>query len=114
MNGHRITRMKCPRCMRKFGSATGLIAHCENANSRCGISQAEDFAEFLDRLSGGFLDARVEVRPDHLFNPSVMVANQSGQIEPYVAPTVTYVRYMATRPVEWNPDTQRTIRIDRR
>jgi hypothetical protein len=114
LNGHRITKMRCPRCMKKFGSATALIAHCENVNSKCGISEAEDFAEFLDRLSGGFLDAKVEVRPDHLFNPSVMVANEDGQIEPYIAPTVTYVKYTATRPIEWNPDSKKTIKIDRR
>lgn len=100
--------------MKKFGSATALIAHCENANSKCGISHAEDFAEFMDRLSGGFLDAKTEVRPDHLFNPSVMVANEAGEIEPYVPPTVTYVKYTASRPIEWNPETPKTTRIGRR
>ncbi|KAF2199745.1 hypothetical protein GQ43DRAFT_456939 [Delitschia confertaspora ATCC 74209] len=101
LSEHRITIMRCPRCLKVYKTATALIGHCESGSGRCRINECEDYAEFLDRLSGGFLYATEETRPDHLFNPEVMVPNEHGRLEPYSPPTVEYIRYEATKPTDW-------------
>jgi len=107
--------MRCPRCQKTYGSATALIAHCESTTTKCGITHADDFATFLDRLSGGFLGATEEVRPDHAFNPTVMVPNESGDLEEYAPPAVGYLKYQATQPVDWKGGEEREVtRIDKR
>lgn len=102
MKDHRITRMKCPMCLKYFKSATALMAHCEARGSRCEINKADDYNLFLDRISGGFLGVEEKVRPDHLNNPSVLVTNEeTGRIEPYHPPVASYLQYMVTKPPDW-------------
>ncbi|KAH7380369.1 hypothetical protein DE146DRAFT_625149 [Phaeosphaeria sp. MPI-PUGE-AT-0046c] len=99
---HRITRMKCPMCLKYFKSATALMAHCEARGSRCDINKADDYNLFLDRISGGFLGVEEKIRPDHLNNPSILVTNEdTGRIEPYHPPVAKYLQYMVTKPPDW-------------
>lgn len=99
---HRLTRMKCPSCLKYFKSATALMAHCESRGSRCQINKADDFNIFLDRLSGGFLGVKEEIRPDHRNNPSFMITNaDTGRMEKYKPPTASYLRYQVTTPPDW-------------
>jgi hypothetical protein len=102
MNDHRITRMKCPMCLKYFKSATALMAHCESRGARCEINKAEDFNIFLDRISGGFLGVEEKIRPDHLNNPSVLITNEeTGRIERYNPPVASYLQYTVTKPPDW-------------
>jgi len=111
MNDHRITRMKCPSCLKYFKSATQLMAHCEAPNSRCKISQAENYNIFLDRLSGGFLGVEEKVRPDHLNTPSVLITNEeTGRMERYNPPVAKYLEYNVTTPPDWK-EPARTAKV---
>lgn len=102
MEDHRITRMKCPMCLKYFKSATSLMAHCEARGSRCDINKADDYGKFLDRMSGGFLGVEEKIRPDHLNNPSALVTNaETGRIEPYHPPVANYLQYIVTKPPDW-------------
>jgi hypothetical protein len=102
MNDHRITRMKCPMCLKYFSSAFALMAHCESRGAKCQINKADDFNIFLDRLSGGFLGVEEKTRPDHLDNPTVMIRNaDSGRMEKYKPPVASYLQYMVTKPPDW-------------
>jgi hypothetical protein len=87
------------------------MAHCEGQASSCGISQADDYGIFLDRLSGGFLGVTDKIRPDHLHNPSVMVNNpETGAVERYRAPAASYLQYAATKPPDWKePEVKTTV-----
>ncbi|KAF1836292.1 hypothetical protein BDW02DRAFT_616512 [Decorospora gaudefroyi] len=102
LKDHRVTRMKCPRCLKYFQSSTALMAHCESHGSRCQINKAEDFNIFLDRLSGGFLGVEEKVRPDHLNNGEVMVKNpDTGHMEMYRPVVARYLQYRVTTPPGW-------------
>ncbi|KAF2126792.1 hypothetical protein P153DRAFT_321511, partial [Dothidotthia symphoricarpi CBS 119687] len=102
MNDHRITRMKCPMCLKYFRSATALMSHCESRGARCQINKADDYNMFLDRLSGGFLGVDEKTRPDHLNNPVSLIQNpDTGRMEKYKPPTATYLQYEVTTPPDW-------------
>jgi hypothetical protein len=106
MEDHRITRMKCPMCLKYFKSAAALMAHCESRGAKCQINKADDFNIFLDRLSGGFLGVEEKTRPDHLNNPTVFLPDEdTGRIEKYTPPVASYLQYMVTKPPDWKePD----------
>jgi hypothetical protein len=102
LNDHRITRMKCPTCLKYFKSATALIAHCESRGAKCEINKAENYNIFLDRISGGFLGVQEKIRPDHLNNPVVLIKNKENHhMERYVPPVASYLQYMVTKPPDW-------------
>ena len=102
MNDHRITRMKCPSCLKYYKSARDLIAHCEARGARCEINKAENYNIFLDRISGGFLGVEEKVRPDHLNNPSVLLhVDETGRMERYIPPVASYLQYVVTKPPDW-------------
>lgn len=99
---HRITRMKCPSCLKYFKSVTALMAHCESHSTRCQINKADDFNIFLDKMTGGFLSVREKTRPDHMHNPTVMITNpDTGRPETYTPPTANYLQYSSSRPIDW-------------
>lgn len=99
---HRLTRMKCPTCLKYFKSATALMSHCESRGAKCQINKAENFNIFLDRLSGGFLGVNEKVRPDHLNNPSFMRTDpETGKVGPYKPPVAHYLQYTVTKPPDW-------------
>ena len=102
LTSHRITRVKCPYCLKYFDSVTALMCHCESRGSKCMINKTEDFNIFLDKLTGGFLSVEEKVRPDHLENETKMVMNpERGRLEPYTPPTATYLKFSSTKPVDW-------------
>lgn len=104
---HRLTRMKCPACLKYFKSATALIAHCESRGSKCQINKADDFNIFLDRTSGGFLGVDERTRPDHLNNPTVMLTDPgTNKLEKYKPPVATYLQYEVTTPPDWKEPTR--------
>ncbi|KAL5119616.1 hypothetical protein ACEQ8H_002462 [Pleosporales sp. CAS-2024a] len=106
---HRITRMKCPTCLKYFKSATALMSHCESRGSRCEINKADDYNLFLDRLSGGFLAVQEQTRPDHLNNPSTLVTNaDTRRLEPYTPVAASYLQYKVTPPPDWKPPVRST------
>jgi hypothetical protein len=110
MEDHRITRMKCPMCLKYFKSATALMAHCESRGARCEINKAEDFNIFLDRLSGGFLGVEEKTRPDHLNNPSRLLPNQdTGRLERYKPTVASYLQYEVTTPPDWKEPDRSTL-----
>lgn len=109
---HRLTRMKCPSCLKYFKSATALMAHCESRGAKCQINKADNFNIFLDRLSGGFLGVNEKVRPDHLDNPTLMLTNpETGRVERYKPPVASYLQYMVTKPPDWKEPTKAGVQI---
>jgi hypothetical protein len=109
---HRLTRMKCPSCLKYFKSATALMAHCESRGSKCQINKADNFNIFLDRISGGFLGVNEKTRPDHLNNPTVMLTNpNTGRPETYKPPVASYLQYMVTKPPDWKEPTKAGVQI---
>ncbi|KAH7132534.1 hypothetical protein B0J11DRAFT_601147, partial [Dendryphion nanum] len=99
---HRITRMRCPTCLKQFNSATALVSHCESHASKCPINQSDDFGTFLDRLTGGFLSVKEKIRPDHMHNPAVLVRNPiTRRLEPYHPPQASYLQYTVTKPPDY-------------
>ncbi|KAH5047925.1 hypothetical protein HBI23_230290 [Parastagonospora nodorum] len=110
MEDHRITRMKCPMCLKYFKSATALMAHCESRGARCEINKADDFSIFLDRISGGFLGVQEKTRPDHLNNPSTLLHNEeTGRMEHYRPPVANYLQYSVTKPPDWKEPVRSTV-----
>jgi hypothetical protein len=102
MTDHRITRMKCPSCLKYFKSASALMGHCEARGAKCEINKADDFNIFLDRLSGGFLGVEEKIRPDHLNNPEILRLNETtGRMEKYQPPVAKYLQYTVTKPPDW-------------
>lgn len=109
---HRLTRMKCPRCLKYFQSATALIAHCESRGARCEINKVDSFSVFLDRMSGGFLGVVEKVRPDHLNNPTVMLTDAAtGRVERYRPPVASYLQYTVTKPPDWKEPARAGVQI---
>ena len=109
---HRLTRMKCPSCLKYFNSVTALMAHCESRGAKCQINKADNFNIFLDRLSGGFLGVDEKIRPDHLNNPTVMTTNaETGRLEPYRPPVASYLQYMVTKPPDWKEPSRAGVQI---
>ncbi|KAF2470105.1 uncharacterized protein BDR25DRAFT_262767 [Lindgomyces ingoldianus] len=109
MDDHRITTMRCPSCLKKYRSATALVAHCESRSSKCRVSQAEDFNVFLDRLTGGFLSVDEKTRPEFIYNPTVTFRNsETGVVERYKPPTASYLQYETTKPADWKEPERKT------
>lgn len=46
---------RCPLCLRVFKSATGLVAHCETASSRCLINRSSSYGKLMADISAGLL-----------------------------------------------------------
>lgn len=111
-SAHRLTRMKCPACLKYFKSATALIAHCESRGSKCQINKAGDYGQFLDKISGGFLGVVEKIRPDHLHNKEVMITNpDSNRLERYKPPVASYLQYEVTTPPDWREPTNTGVQI---
>ncbi|KAF3039260.1 hypothetical protein E8E11_005904 [Didymella keratinophila] len=109
---HRMTRMKCPSCLKYFQSATALMAHCESRGSKCQVNKADNYNIFLDRASGGFLGVNEHVRPDHINNPTVMLTNpDTGRMERYKPPVATYLQYQVTTPPDWKEPSKTGVQI---
>ncbi len=109
---HRLTRQKCPSCLKYFRSATALMSHCESRGAKCQINKADNFNIFLDRLSGGFLSVNEKIRPDHLNNPTLMITDQdTGRVERYKPPVASYLQYMVTKPPDWKEPTKTGVQI---
>ncbi|KAI4669555.1 uncharacterized protein J4E79_001600 [Alternaria viburni] len=112
LGDHRITRMKCPKCLKYFKSATALMAHCESRGARCNINQTDNFNNFLDRMSGGFLGVNEKIRPDHLNTRSVMIQNsETGHMELYKPPVASYLQYEVTTPPDWKDPVRQGVTI---
>jgi hypothetical protein len=102
MDEHRISKMRCPVCLKHYKSCAALVSHCESRGSKCFINKTENFATFLDRITGGFLGVRERIRPEFINNPTVMVVNpETGKLEKYQPPTATYLQYEVTKPADW-------------
>jgi hypothetical protein len=113
-NDHKIRRMQCPSCCKYFTSVTALVSHCENRTKRqCKIHEADDYGKFLDKLTGGFLSVEERVRPDHTYNPAVMITDpETGRMERYRPPVATYHQYTVSKPVDWKqPDVKKFVTI---
>jgi hypothetical protein len=87
------------------------MAHCESKGSKCQINRAEDFNIFCNKLTGGFISVQEEVRPDHLHNPTVMLADESGNVQSYTPPTAKYLQYSTSKPVDWQEPTKVAAQI---
>ncbi|KAL1979360.1 hypothetical protein VTN96DRAFT_6098 [Rasamsonia emersonii] len=53
---HMGRNFSCPCCRRKFKSNAALVAHCETS-TRCPGLRSEKYAQTLDEVSGGFVQA---------------------------------------------------------
>ncbi|KAI7707457.1 hypothetical protein KC353_g11625 [Hortaea werneckii] len=73
---HLRTNFSCTTCLKRFGSATALVAHIESTQ-RCRIKDSSNYHMLLDFISGGFLEA-MKVRQPSIINPerSVIRAGQ--------------------------------------
>lgn len=88
------------------------MAHCESRGARCNINQTDNFAIFLDRMSGGFLGVEEKIRPDHLNTRAVMMQNsETGHMELYKPPVATYLQYTVTTPPDWKDPVRSGVRI---
>ncbi|KAL6708550.1 hypothetical protein ACN47E_002531 [Coniothyrium glycines] len=112
LGDHRITRIKCPTCLKYYNRASDLLMHCEARGSKCQVNKAKDFAIFLDVVSGGFLGVVDKVRPDHLHNPAVMLRDpETGRMERYRPPTASYLQYTVTKPPDWKEPVRAAAQI---
>ncbi|KAI6881175.1 hypothetical protein KC360_g6803 [Hortaea werneckii] len=73
---HLRTDLSCTTCLKRFRSATALVAHRESTQ-RCRIKDSSNYHVLLDSISGGFLEA-TKVRQPSIINPerSVIRAGQ--------------------------------------
>ncbi|CAN9119496.1 unnamed protein product [Alternaria alternata] len=109
---HRITRVKCPKCLKYFKSATALMAHCESHGSKCTINHTDNFGVFLDRMSGGFLGVQEKIRPDHLnTRPTLRRNAETGHMEMYKPPVASYLQYTVTTPPDWKNPVHSAVQI---
>jgi hypothetical protein len=110
MNDHRVTRIKCPMCLKSYPTVGSLIAHCESRGMNCQINKADDYNIFLDRITGGFLGVREQIHPEHLNNPTVLITNQqTGRIEKFTPPVAIYLQYYVTTPPDWKEPVKATV-----
>ena len=82
------------------------MCHCQTLGSRCWINKSGDFNKFLDKLTGGFICVKDNIRPDHIADKSVEIKDaRTGQMVKYApaeAPkTSTYLEYSVGMPVDW-------------
>lgn len=78
------------------------MCHCQSRGSKCQVNKADDYGKFLNRLTGGFLSVTEKVRPDYIQNETVMTYNsETGELEKYTPPTVKYLEYTSSKPVDW-------------
>ncbi|RMZ70388.1 cyanate hydratase [Pyrenophora seminiperda CCB06] len=109
---HRVVRTKCPKCLKYFKSATALMAHCEARGARCAINKADDYALFLDRISGGFLNVEELIRPEHLNTKPLLLRNEdTGHMDLYHPPVATYLQYSVTKPADWKEPVRSAAQI---
>ncbi|RMY89353.1 hypothetical protein D0862_10231 [Hortaea werneckii] len=73
---HLRTNFSCTTCLKRFVSATALVAHIESTQ-RCRVKDSSNYHVLLDSISGGFLEA-TKVRQPSIINPerSVIRAGQ--------------------------------------
>jgi hypothetical protein len=99
---HRVSRIKCPSCLKYYKSVTALIGHCEARGSKCTVSKADDFNIFLDKVTGGFISVEEKTRPEFLHNPAVLIKDpETLRIEMYTPPTASYLQYTSSKPIDW-------------
>ncbi|KAL8696447.1 MAG: hypothetical protein Q9201_007654 [Fulgogasparrea decipioides] len=55
-NGHRGYENNCPSCLRRFKTASALMAHLESPTIRCKIRESKTFNNVLHVVSGGHLN----------------------------------------------------------
>ncbi|KAL5457996.1 hypothetical protein PMIN06_003569 [Paraphaeosphaeria minitans] len=109
---HRVSRAKCPHCLKYFDSITALMSHCQSRGSKCQVNKADDFGKFLNRLTGGFLSVQEKVRPDFIQNETVMAYNaETREMEKYTPPTVKYLEYTSSKPMDWREPVRVAARI---
>ncbi|KAL1592824.1 hypothetical protein SLS60_011240 [Paraconiothyrium brasiliense] len=109
---HRVSRAKCPYCLKYFDSVTALMCHCQSRGSKCQINKADDFGKFLDTLTGGFLTVKEKVRPDYIQNETVEVWNSEAQeMEKYTPPTMKYLEFTSSKPMDWKEPTRVAAQI---
>ncbi|KAL4949188.1 hypothetical protein BDW69DRAFT_198288 [Aspergillus filifer] len=53
-------RMQCPGCLKIFKSTAALIAHCESATTKCNVNEMNLYAQIIDEVSGGMVQASGE------------------------------------------------------
>ncbi|KAL8870163.1 MAG: hypothetical protein Q9174_003731 [Haloplaca sp. 1 TL-2023] len=54
-NGHRGYEHNCPSCLRRFGTASALMAHLESPTIRCKVRESKGYSNVLHVVSGGHL-----------------------------------------------------------
>lgn len=109
---HRVSRAKCPYCLKYFDSVTALMCHCQSRGSRCLINKTDDFGVFLNKLTGGFLSVEEKVRPDHIQNETVEVRDaETGEMVKYTPPVAKYLEYTASKPADWQEPTKVAAQI---
>ncbi|KAL4968330.1 putative C2H2 finger domain protein [Aspergillus stella-maris] len=57
---HGSKRMQCPGCLKIFKSTAALIAHCESATTKCNVNETNLYAQIIDEVSGGMVQASGE------------------------------------------------------
>ncbi|KAL8690828.1 MAG: hypothetical protein Q9224_004313 [Gallowayella concinna] len=55
-NGHRSYEHQCPTCLKRFKTASAIIAHLESPSVRCTIRHSKGFGNVLHLVSGGHLN----------------------------------------------------------
>ncbi|KAL8768778.1 MAG: hypothetical protein Q9209_005066 [Squamulea sp. 1 TL-2023] len=55
-NGHRGFEYQCPSCLKRFKTASAMMAHLESPTVRCTIRESKGFGNILHLVSGGHLN----------------------------------------------------------
>ncbi|KAI4217857.1 MAG: hypothetical protein LQ349_008984 [Xanthoria aureola] len=55
-NGHLGFGLQCPSCLKRFKTASAMVAHFESPTVRCNIRDSKEYSEILYFVSGGHLD----------------------------------------------------------
>lgn len=48
--------LRCPTCLRTYGTATALVQHAEAQGVRCQIRESQEYKRALDQITAGFVD----------------------------------------------------------
>lgn len=94
-NDHEAKVTKCPMCQKKFETLYALMAHCEAINSRCHIRYSKTYNEFINNLTGGFVNAAVKGRDDVTLYQTV---KKWDNTEETVAVKPSYIEYVSETP----------------
>jgi len=77
---HQAEPEYCPSCKRSFPGKSALLRHIENAYAKCYCRQSHKFRQILSSLTGGILDAKLNVEDENGEKREVSIDELKGDM----------------------------------